>query len=191
MYTMNNVFCVFDTETNGLLSHPNIRIVSIAWIIGKYSKKTNTIKVRSPKYYIVLPEDYVIDEESKNIHGITHERALSEGISCSKIILEMLQDIERYKVSFLIGHNVEFDREVVLRELERLDIDNVIFKSLHTICTMRTTYKMLNMSKYPKLIELIVYFFPDYDISGAHDALWDTRVCLLIFTRLLQMSLDS
>jgi len=178
---MKKVFCVFDTETNGLLSHPNLRIVSIAWIIGEYTHANDDILLKTKKYHIVKPDDYVIDQESINIHGITQEEAEKNGIDARMVMLEFLQDIEMYKVSFLVAHNISFDRAVVSHELTRLNVPHMDFLTLHTICTMKLSKKILNLRKYPKLTELITYLSPNYDISNAHDALWDTETCLKSF----------
>ena len=178
---MKKIFCVFDTETNGLLSHPNLRIVSIAWIIGEYTHANNDMILKNKQYHIIKPDNYVIGQDSINIHGITQEDAEKNGIDARIVMLEFLHNINLFNVSFLVAHNIDFDRAVISNELSRLNIPKQNFLTIHVICTMKTAKNILNLKKYPKLTELILSLSPNYDISNAHDALWDAETCLKSF----------
>ena len=91
------MYFFFDTETTGLPLNWNApvsdlnnwpRMIQVGYII--YDLEGNHIET---KEYIIRPENFEIPEESSNIHGITTDKALAEGIELSIVLNELHQKI--------------------------------------------------------------------------------------------------
>lgn len=181
---------IFDTETTGLPKSrkpskegPNNwpHIVSISWVI--LDSDTNTIE--KERYYVIQPRSWTIPEESIRIHGITQQKAETEGESLSKVLGEFLG--ETYDM--IVAHNMEFDYNVIDNAI-RWDLD-MAFTEIKKpkICTMelsRDLCKLRNLfgkPKSPKLKELYEHAFgsPPNE-SELHNSLYDTKV----LTRIIQ-----
>jgi len=181
---------IFDTETTGLprLKIPAIKepnnwphIVSISWVI----LNTDTNKIDKQRSYIIKPLNWLIPEDSIKIHGITQERANTEGHDLAKVIGEFLA--ESYDV--LVAHNLDFDLNVLYNAIQ-WDLE-LPFKPLkkQMMCTMELSRDICklkgNFSSYksPKLSELYEYTFkksPEKD--SLHNSLYDT----LVLTEVIQ-----
>lgn len=177
---------IFDCETTGLpakgakwdvdfAEFPNI--VQLAWSVNE--------KERS---YIIKPEGWDIPEASTEVHGITQERAMAEGVPFAEIIGEFLADCSAARL--LVGHNVYFDTSIVKgmilrimgREYYDANAEDALFKGKR-IDTMMKTIKFVGAlfpngrsGKYPRLEELYNKCFPG-ETFPAHDALEDVRAC--------------
>jgi DNA polymerase III epsilon subunit-like protein len=159
--------------------------------------------------YIDLPDNIVISEGSMAIHHITKEkiaRAPPENrATIQEALNEFLDDVKEAEV--VVGHNVQFDRKMVVAELLRLSIEDNL-PQIHFMmddsnfeCTMIQTTPICNLKfkqnyidkktgqpkffykiKSPKLLEAYKHFF-GYEPAGEalHDALVDVVVCLRIF----------
>ena len=116
------MFLIYDTETTGLPKNWKApltdsenwpRLVQLAWQLhdaqGKLISRGNRI---------VKPEGFTIPFQSAKIHGINTERAESEGVILSEVIEEFNKDLER--ATYVMGHNIEFDINIVGAELHRL-----------------------------------------------------------------------
>jgi DNA polymerase III epsilon subunit-like protein len=117
-------FLVFDTETTGLPQtkfispstlHQWPHIVQFSYII--YDSSLNNI-VESKDYVIRVPESILISEESSKIHGITNKISLEKGVPITEVLSEFFHYLKG--VDTLIGHNIEFDVNMVRVELLRL-----------------------------------------------------------------------
>ena len=117
-------FLVFDTETTGLPKtkfispftlHQWPHIVQFSFII--FDSSLNNI-VESKDYVIKVPESILIPEESSKIHGITNQISLDKGIPIHEVLNEFFHHLRG--VDTLIGHNIEFDLNMVKVELLRL-----------------------------------------------------------------------
>ncbi len=120
------MYLIFDTETTGLpqnFSAPLTdfdnwpRCVQLAWQVHDVSGK-----LISSGDYIVKPDGFTIPFNSEKIHGISTERANREGISLDEVIDIFNRDLER--CTFLIGHNLEFDLNILGSEYLRLGMEN-------------------------------------------------------------------
>lgn len=176
--------CFFDNETTGVpakglkwdadfMQFPYI--VQLAWSIGD--------KERS---YIIKPDGYEIPAEATEIHGITTERAIAEGIPFAEVVDEFLADAN--DAPLVCAHNIYFDTSMlkanVLRYCGREYYDAKAEDALHKakrIDTMMKTIKFVGAlyangrpGKFPKLEELHEKLFPG-ETFPAHDALADVR----------------
>lgn len=205
-------FLVFDTETTGLPQskfispctlHQWPHIVQFSYII--YDSSLNDI-IDSKDYIIKLPENILITEESTKIHSITNEIS-SKSIIC---INEVLNEFFYYLkgVDKLIGHNIEFDINMVKVALLRLiNSDSLTKKQLKSYkydlhfltnykdisCTLKESIQFCNIQildkngkpylKYPKLIELHEKLFNKSPIN-LHNSFNDILVTLRCFMKL-------
>ncbi len=185
-----SLFLVFDTEANGLpvdfrAPYTNIanwpRMIQLAW--GLYDAQ-GTLVGRS--VCLVRPDGFQISDAS--VHGISHDRAMNEGLSINDAVQPLVDVVSRHR-PVLVAHNVSFDFNVVAAELYRLRRHND-FVRLTRICTMEksTGYCMLpsrrpGSYKWPTLLELHQKLFGT-GIKEQHDAGVDMDACARSFFRL-------
>lgn len=177
--TRNN-YLFFDTETTGLPRSYNApasqlnnwpRLVQLAWLL--YDKDGNKLKQVSQ---IVKPEGFVIPAEASNIHGITTERAMGEGVPLRGVLEEFNEAVGQ--ADCLVAHNMSYDIKIVHSELLRNNFPCDIEKKM-TICTKEksTNYCAIDGQygyKWPKLSELYKKLF-GRELKDAHDALVDIQ----------------
>ena len=115
------MYLIFDTETTGLPQNYNApltdfenwpRMVQIAWQLHEPNGKLITAK-----NFIIKPDGYTIPYNSVQVHGITTERAQAEGHDLKEVLAAFKEDIT--KAEFGIGHNIEFDYNIVGSEYLR------------------------------------------------------------------------
>lgn len=205
-------FLVFDTETTGLPQtnfinpftlHQWPNIVQFSYII--YDSSLNDI-VESKDYIIKLPESILISEDSTKIHGITNEISKKKGIHINEVLNEFFYYLRG--ADKLIGHNIEFDLNMVKVELLRM-INNTLLTSeqmkiykydLHFLtnyknisCTLKDSIEFCNIQvidkkgkpylKFPKLIELHEKLF-NKSPNNLHNSFNDILVTLRCFMKL-------
>ena len=184
-------YIVFDVETTGLPKSNNISpkeykkwpyIVQFSWVYvdSKYNKEE--------KSFIIKPDNYIIPQESINIHRITNEIANSSGIDIKKALHYFITDCK--KTNRLIAHNARFDVSVILSSCYRNNISTHFIKKKRIVCTMRCTTKICKIKgrygsyKYPKLEELYIFLFGGKPNVKLHDALEDARITQLCYEKL-------
>lgn len=133
-------YVVFDVETTGLapdriperMSHLDSwdypYIVSIAWLV--VSEDYQLIRT---EHHLVRPP-VEIPREATRIHGITNERAQSEGKELRPILERLASDFAA--AGKCVAHNLKFDKTVVAAERLRLDLPDP-FNSVVGLDTMR------------------------------------------------------
>ena len=105
------MFLIFDTETTGFPKDWNApltdfdnwpRVVQLAWQI--HGPEGELIDVQD---HIIYPDGYDIPFNATKIHGISTDRAKTEG----KPLVEVLATFQAAMdtCEFVIGHNVRFD----------------------------------------------------------------------------------
>src|SRR5580658_7025841 len=122
------MYLFLDTETTGVT--PMDHIVSVC--CSFYDSRGSNI---SSMYSLVKPEGFTIPTEATAIHGITTERALRDGYSLVSTLDSISAEISRHSPKVLVGHNVEFDLKIVLREYARVRRPEP-FSRMRTFCTM-------------------------------------------------------
>lgn len=199
-------FLVFDTETTGFPQRLNghnyspdqiekynsARIVSIAFMVLGEDFET-----LAEHYYVIKPSGFEIPESATKIHGITTEYALKNGVDFAYVASRLQEVLFRYKdIEYFVAHNVYFDYNILLSELYRLDDQENIqqLKKLKRYCTMKKSMHLFPKRKFPKLVELYEYLFPNHKMIDAHNALYDAKHCAECFQKFLVMypqSLDE
>ena len=188
------MYLFFDTETTGV--HLNYkapvtnlnnwpRLVQIAWIL--HDENGNTL---AKECFIIKPNGFNIPTAASNIHGITTDNALKNGVD----ILMVLQKFSTHLNSarYLVAHNISFDKNIVGAELIRNKINNSI-PSKQLLCTMEKSKNHCALPgpygyKWPKLTELHKKLF-NSSFDGAHDALADITATAKCFWELRKRKL--
>lgn len=195
---------IFDTETTGLpekgatvFQHNKWPyIIQLSYII--YNFRNNTYTYIND--YINIDESIEISNESFNIHKISKEFLNSNGIS----IKNALKKFNTYlnQANIIIGHNLSFDKCIVLVECFR---NNIIQKfttysnnkknKKTEFCTMKRSIEFCNISrinkfnkpylKTPSLKELFNKCFPDEELpNNLHDAFIDILITFRCYYKL-------
>ncbi len=183
------MYLFFDTETTGLPKNWKApvtdlenwpRLVQLAWLL--YDSKNQEIK-RANR--IIIPEGFIIPTEASNVHGISTDRAIEEGIDLSEALGEFTKVLS--EANFLIAHNISFDEMIIGAEFLRKETKNRL-NDIPKICTMKTTTNICKIpgrygNKWPNLTELHQHLF-QRGFEGAHDALADVKACADCFFEL-------
>lgn len=192
------MFLIFDTETTGLPKNYHApltdfdnwpRLVQLAWQLHDA-----TGKLIAHENLIVKPEGFTIPYNSEKIHGISTERAQKEGKPLSEVLELFQKDVTR--ATYLAGHNIEFDNNVMGCELLRMGATNVLAekKSLDTK-ELATEFCQIpggkgGRFKWPTLTELYSKLFNE-SFSDAHDAAYDVIATGRAFFELLKIGVIS
>jgi DNA polymerase III epsilon subunit-like protein len=151
------MFLILDTETTGL--SPRDRIVSICWAL--YNDDGEEV---TTEHHIIYPDGFTIPAGATAVHHITTAHARRHGIPIEDALASLYQDIVTHDPALYVGHNVSFDRPIVLNEYARLaDRENI--STLPTFCTMKSTTHICCLPRYrggykwPTLAELHRHLF--------------------------------
>ena len=184
---------VFDTETTGLPTekNPSIyetdkwpHIIQLSYIV--YCSDSNSI--------ITLHDDYInislnthISEESQKVHKISRDM-LIKGIHRREALHKFNEIAD--KCDLLVGHNVSFDKRMILVEAIRNKLKVNISE---TYCTMRNSVNICKIEKinrdgekyfkYPTLSELHEHLFKKIP-KNTHNALIDILICMRCFCKI-------
>lgn len=176
------MYFFFDTETTGLPRNrraavsdlPNWpRVVQLAWLL--VDEQGNELHSAE---YLIKPDGFVIPASASNIHGITTDVALQNGVELLPVLNSLAPVIQQSKV--LIAHNLEFDEKILGAEFLRAKLPNPL-TSKRRQCTMQASTDYCRIPgrygyKWPNLLELHLRLF-DESIENAHQALADVKAC--------------
>ncbi|SKC48795.1 DNA polymerase III subunit alpha [Ohtaekwangia koreensis] len=175
------MYLIFDTETTGIPHNKTApitdldnwpRLVQIAWQLhdGKG-------KLISNHNYIVKPDGFNIPYKAEQIHGISTKRAMEEGQDLFAVLSTFIQDLS--KTSLLVGHNIEFDINIIGAEFIRKSLAPEQFTNLDRVDTGISSTEFCQMTggiggrlKMPRLVELHEKLFGK-GFGDAHDAAYD------------------
>ena len=180
------MYLFLDTETTGVT--PQDRIVSICCAFYDSGGAA-----ASTTYSLIRPEGFTIPPGATAIHGITTERALQDGHSLESTLDSVSAEITQRSPRTLVGHNVSFDRAMVMREFARAKKADPISK-LRTFCTMKETADICRLPgkygdfKWPRLAELHRHLF-GRTMDGAHDARADVDACARCYFELKRLGM--
>ncbi len=186
---LDQSYLIFDTETTGLPKNWKApvskldnwpRLVQIAWL-----QCDNSGNVLASSDYIVKPQGFTIPKDAENIHGISTETAMTEGVALKKVLNQF--SIAINNSNFLVAHNMSFDEKIVGAEFLREDIKNKLF-DISRICTMESSTDYCKLPgkygyKWPSLSELHYKLFDQY-FEEAHNADVDVKACAKCFFKL-------
>ena len=189
---------IFDTETTGLApketslyqtnSWPHV--VQFSFII--FNSVTNKIEMNHD-YIIKIPKEISISKESTKVHGITKQRCNKQGYYM-KDVLEIFK-IALDKCHFLVAHNINFDKKMLMVESIRNDVNlNFNRNGLNLYCTMRNGIELCDIEvknkegeiykKFPTLLELHYKLFHVIP-NNLHNSMIDILICLRCFYKMI------
>ena len=180
-----NIFKLFffDTETTGIDSRKDY-IIQFGGIFGEYNLDTQEFReLVVINQYINLPDSVQIPIWASKVHGI-YKEDLVDYRQMSYYIEDFLEYM--LKADFVIGHNVEFDKNMIIWEARRNYCTFDPFK-IKWIDTMKPCVWLIPSiwKKRPKLEELHTYlFWRPFD--WAHDAMADIRATKDCFLKLIE-----
>lgn len=184
----------FDTETSGLI--PRRRpgepfppdsaypyIMQISWIIYDiYDNKIEEIV----NEYVRIPKTVEVSPESTKVHGITREIVDAKGKPITHILAKFF--VAYMKCDCIVAHNLQFDSEVVRKEMwrnkrdlmtsiqnqERVNMMCGIFTKkyneayhIDTFCTMMNTIQLCGIEFAPKPVVLVTELEATAPVSEA------------------------
>ena len=189
------MYLIFDTETTGLPKNWKApitdtdnwpRCVQMAWQL--HDEMGELIEDQN---YLIKPDNFEIPYESQKIHGISTELALEAGKTLNEVLEKFNQSLE--KSSFVIGHNVNFDINVIGCEFYRKQLKNGLSsKKLLDTCTEDTALLCElpggrgGKYKLPTLIELYKFLF-ESSFKEAHNATADVEATARCFLELIRI----
>lgn len=189
---------VFDTETTGFINKkdPNLdnqpQIIQFAWILWDVTKNihSNEYEFSEEKRVDILINPWKpIPFASSQVHHLYDidmkwQPAFPE---VKDEILSLINDSD-----IIIGHNIEYDENMILLELRRL-AKEYKYKPKQVVCTMNESVFYCKLPKRdekaqwfkrPKLWELHKKLFWEYFV-WAHDAMIDVEATLRCYIWLL------
>jgi len=203
------IYAIFDTETTGLpkakiIEMDNLHlwphIIQFSYIL--FDTETNQV-IKIVDSIVKLDTEIIISEESVKLHGITKEISQKNGKNINSIIGEFFQDIK--DVDLIIGHNLNFDLNMLKAELSRLifignnekkkyyDYFIKLEKQQNFYCTMQESIELCNIIakfkngdtyvKFPRLSELYETLFKETP-KNLHNSLNDVIVTFVCFMKL-------
>lgn len=178
---------VLDIETTGLPQTKGYNNYYSPKEIQKYnSSRIVSIALLNDEiehYHIIKPIDFTI--KNSHFHGISQENALKKGISLQEFFgPSILRSIE--KSDFILGHNIDFDINVLLSELYRQELYGIYYllEKKNRKCSMKMGKDYFKLQKMPKLVELYFTFFYK-PFENQHNALSDARACYDCYKKML------
>jgi DNA polymerase III epsilon subunit-like protein len=206
----------FDVETTGLIPkqsrnalHP-IPITEYPYIIQFSFILYDIIDkqlVQMYDSYIKIPDLVPIPEVVSELTGIYKLTCQNRG---RNIIDALTAFTEAYKsCDCLVAHNMDFDQEMILIELERnraeitsrsphcFTLFNPVFERVRNIdkyCTMKKGTDICNIvvsdqgkpprKKWPKLSELYACLFNGAEVKNLHNSIVDVKACLKCYLKM-------
>ncbi len=189
------MFLIFDTETTGLPRDWNAapdasdnwpRLVQLAWQLHDFSGG-----LVSRGNLIVRPDGFDIPYNAEKVHGISTQRALDEGHDLVEVLEKFREDLA--KAEYSVGHNIEFDINVVASELIRMNLPLELLESKRLDTKdISTDYCAIpggrgGKFKWPTLTELHQKLF-GVPFADAHDAAFDVDATAKCFFGLITES---
>ncbi|MEM7160918.1 MAG: DNA polymerase III subunit alpha [Bacteroidota bacterium] len=190
------MFLIYDTETTGfpayfdapysdLQAYDSCRMVQLAWQL--HDAKGDLIEVKN---FIVKPDGFDIPYNSEQIHGISTERAIKQGVDVHQVLEEFNRALQ--KAQFNVGHNIGFDINVVGSEMHRYGVLSSI-RDIGLVDTMKSTVDFCALPggkggkfKFPKLEELHHKLFNE-GFDAAHNASADVEATARCFLELIRV----
>ena len=188
------MYIIFDTETTGLPRNWNApitdtdnwpRVIQIAWQLHD-----DMGELIESKDYLIRPEGYNIPYDAEQIHGISTELAVEQGVLLKDVLEEFNTALKG--ADFVVGQNVKFDLNVWGCEYHRIGIENRManMPTLDTCTEITANLCQLpggrgGRFKLPTLSELHTHLFQQ-NFAEAHNATADVEATTRCFFELIR-----
>lgn len=173
-------YLIFDTETTGMSIYTS-DIIQLSYLIYDKNKKI----VKEVDRYIT-PEFDIISKESYNVHKISNKTIEKKGKKFYDVIMEFINDLSQVK--YVIGHNVQFDMNMILSNLEKHNIEakNIFDKKIIECTGRMSQYIQKSGNRMMKLSDLYRNLFGK-EMLFAHNSLYDTKYCAKCYFKLKEI----
>ncbi len=188
------MYLIFDTETTGLPKNFNApvtdsdnwpRCIQLAWQV--HNDMGELVEVKN---FIIKPEGFDIPFNATKIHGISTERAIKQGQDLKFVLEEFNKSLEQ--VDFVIGHNVNFDINIVGAEFHRIQEETKLMEMGKLDSCSEKTATLCQIPggrggkfKLPQLQELHRFLFNE-EFAEAHNASADVEATTRCFLELIR-----
>lgn len=188
------MYLFFDTETTGLPRNWKApvtdldnwpRMIQVGWTLCDANGK----RIEAADF-IIQPDNFTIPKGASDVHGITTEKAMEEGVLLDTVLDQFNQLVN--DADFIVAHNISFDEKIIGAEFLRRNLVTD-FESKPKLCTMKLSADYCNIPgpygpKWPKLSELHIKLF-GVDFEGAHDAFADIEATEKCFWEMKKIGL--
>lgn len=174
-------YLFFDTETNGF--PPKARMTQLAFMLVREDGQVvySYESLIKPDGWEVPKEQFFID------NNMSTERCQEHGVPVFNALRELQDNLK--KANYKVAHNINFDNQIILKEMKLAGITHQLFQYKKGFCTMSTTTNFCKLPgkygnyKWPKLIELHDILFGE-EFDEAHDAMADVKAMVRCFFEL-------
>jgi DNA polymerase III epsilon subunit-like protein len=157
------------------------RMASIASI--QFSRHGREI---DSQHTIVYPNGFVLGTHqydpvgATEVHGITQSHAKRYGVPFVQVYERFLDFIRKARVTTLVAHNANFDKNVLFAECYRYGLSVEPFQHLNFVCTLDMAKSAFLDTPNNRCETLFNYITGE--TFRAHDALEDSRACGVIYS---------
>ena len=142
----NNLILVFDVETTGLIKRDYITkqlprpdlcpfVTQLSFIVYDISKKN---KIETFNSYIKIDPSIVIPQVVTELTGITQEKCQEQGHPITDVLVAFYKAYRR--CGTIVAHNMMFDSDMILTELQRNHNSMVIQGCVYPSCIFNSIY---------------------------------------------------
>lgn len=198
------MYLFFDTETTGF--PPKARMTQLGFMLfdidGNELTRFNSLikpdgwEVPNKEYWIRegLSEEEAIKKGGFfDDNNMSTERCEAEGIPVFTALRAFQDNLKKCK--YKVAHNLNFDNQILAKEIRLAGIETALFQFKKGYCTMHTTTNLVKAPgkypgkyKWPKLEELHTFLFGE-TFDGAHDAFADVEALAKCFFELKNRNL--
>ncbi len=181
-----------DFETSGLADfNKRARDPSQPHIAEASAIMTDETGKELDRFYAISKEDgWESSDETRKIHGITHEQSMTDGIDETEIVKTIWAMIKA--ADLIVAFNSQFDKFIMRIAARRFNIftdaDDAWWKALNVFCTMRPMTSICQLPrakgggfKFPKLEEAINHVTKGGSEFKGHGAVGDNEASRQIY----------
>jgi DNA polymerase III epsilon subunit-like protein len=132
-------FIFLDTETTNLLAVEAADLENQPYIVEIFCLKTDEFLEPVSQFHTLIRPPIGIPQEVTKIHGITNERVASE-----KPFAAHWRQLSQFFLgcTHMIGHNLQYDKRMILYELQRANKQYNFPWPIYNICTVEEIQKI-------------------------------------------------
>jgi DNA polymerase-3 subunit epsilon len=174
-----------DTETTSLLAVEAADLVNQPYIVEIYLLITDMNLEPLDEYHTLVKPPISIPQNVIDIHGITNERVAGQ-----KPFAGVYKRLASMFISsmYMVGHNLQFDKRMLMYELERINKVTNFPWPVGNICTVEEIQKIKGhrMSLSDIHEELFGQRF-----EAAHSAKADTQALLRVYKEMIKRNMTK
>jgi len=182
------MYIVCDTEGTGIFDYKAAadadgqpRMAELSLVFAN-----EDLEVEREYTAIIKPDGWIMPPEVAEIHGLTQEILMEQGLPVREALDVYLGAIGEGRV--MAAHNAQHDAKQIRGELRRAGLPDE-FESAPNLCTMRSLIKVIglkqegsNRAKWPTLQEACDFF--GIERHGAHTGRGDAMDVLMVMRRM-------